>query len=105
MPSAEQMKVQVVHRLATIVTRIDDDAIAFGKTVRTRDVRGHRDKMAEECTMFRCDLRQRSKVLFRNDQHMRRSLRVDVRERDALLIFVEALYGNRPGDDLAEEAV
>jgi hypothetical protein len=41
-------------------------------------------------------------MLFRNDEHMRGRLRIDVLEGKRLFILIDFLGGNPAGDDLAE---
>ena len=68
MPAAEQVQMQVIHRLPPVVPCVDDDAITLIQLLFARNLcrRGH--QMAHQRRVFRPRLRRRTDVLFGDDQ-------------------------------------
>ena len=91
--------------LAAIVPGIDDEAIAVGQTIAARKFGRDRNQMAEQRSMLLRDMRKRCYVLLRNEEQMCRRLRIDVRERYALIVLMKPLDRDGAGHNLAEEAV
>lgn len=83
--SAEEMQVQMIHRLGAILTVVDHNAITIVQT----QFRGHfladNQQMAEQSFIFFGGFRQLRDRLFRNDQKMRWRLSTDIVEGNTLL--------------------
>jgi hypothetical protein len=103
--SAEQVNVQVIYGLAAVLPGVDDETIAVVQLLLSRNLASQVQQVAEHRSVLRQSMCVRRDVLLRNDQYMHRSLRVDIRERERVLVLTQALGGNGTGDDLAEEAV
>jgi len=98
------MHVEMVHGLATLFAVIDDNPVPIPEAVRTRNLSGGQQKMAEQCLVILSGRRKRIDVLAWRNQDMRGRLRVNIREGVALLILVNGLGWNRSFNDFAEEA-
>ena len=105
MPAAQQMQVQMIHRLPSIIARVYNDPVTAVQLLHACDLyrRGH--QLAHQRTIFRLHLRGRDNVLLRNDQQMLRSLRIDIGKADADFVFIHTVRGNRARDDLAKKAI
>ena len=105
MPAPEQMQVQMVHGLASVVARVHDDAIAIVQFLPPRNLRRSSHEMSHQRKVFGQCLCRGCNVLLGNYQQMRRGLRIDIRKADAGLVFVDTArwYGAR--DDLAKQAI
>jgi len=88
MPSAQEVQMQVIHRLPTIVTGIDYDAVSTVKPYAARYFRSFRHHVAQKRSMLLLGMGRGRNMLLRDDQHVRRSLRIDVRKTKALVVFV-----------------
>jgi len=103
-PAAEQVQMQVIHRLPTIITGVHNDPVAFAQLLIARNLasrshqRSHQSHICSNCTC------RRSNVPLRNDQHVCRRLRIDVGKTNAKFVFIDAACRNIPVDDPAEEA-
>lgn len=105
MAAAENVNVEMVDRLATVLTGVDHQAITLGEAFCASDFSGSRKQMAEERGVRGIAVGERDEVLAGDDEKMRGSLRVDVKERDAFLILVDLVGGDGPRNDLAEKAI
>ena len=63
------------------------------------------DHLADDRVVARRQIVQRRDVSLRYDEHVRRSLRVDVVEREHAIVLVDDRRRDLARDDLAEEAV
>ena len=98
------MDVKVVDGLAAVGAAVDDDAIAVRQSFGARDFRGCEKQMAEQARLILGGVSERGYVLARNDEEVRGRLRVDVRERDALLVLMNEVCGYRSFNNFAEQA-
>src|SRR5690606_36403740 len=104
--SAEQMHVQMENRLAAIGVRICDDSVTgVRKTFVAGDLCGRQHQMSDKLLLILSRGIERLDMHTRNDQNMRRSLRLDVIERDAPVVFVNDASRNGSFDDLAKYTV
>ena len=105
MPATQQMQMQMIHRLPTIVSGVHDDPVAFAQLLVACDRTGSRHQRTQQpCISLDC-ARRRSDVALRNNQHVCRRLGIDVRKPNAKLVFIDAVRWNIPADDPAEEAI
>ena len=102
MPSTQQVDMQMMNRLAAIVAAVDHSAKALRESFAACNLSSNPLEMAKQDAVFRRGMRERDDVASRDNQHMHRRLRVDVREGDCLLVLVEKFRGKRAVDDLAE---
>lgn len=103
-PAAEQVYVEVVHCLAGVGAAVDDGTVALQKTFVARDLRCGVKKVSNQRSLLvRCVI-ERGDVLTRNDEDVHGGLRIDVSERDALVVFIDRLGRNTAVHDFAEEA-
>ena len=105
MPAAEQVQMQVIHRLPPVVPCVDDDAITLIQLLFARNLSCRGQQMAHQRGVFGPRLRARTDVLFGDDQQMGRSLRTDIGKADAEFVFIHAIGWNSTVDDFAEKAV
>ena len=83
------MDVQMKDGLPAVSVRVDDRAVTgFGEFVFAGDFRRHQMKIAERFEVFVFRLVERFDMLARNDQNVRRGLRVQVFESDAHIVFI-----------------
>ena len=105
MATAQQMQVEMMHRLASFVTRVDHHAIAFVELLTTGEISSSCHQMPEERLMFRQRLRLRGNVCLGNEKKVRRSLRIDVGECYAEFVFVDPIRWDLTSEDLAEQTL
>lgn len=96
---------QVMHRLATVVTRVDHRPVA---TLRDAflpgDLGDEEQRLPEQPVTPVTRGIERSDVLSRNDKDVQRGLGIDVPEGQEALALVDEVGRNRAGGDLAEQA-
>src|SRR5581483_4372074 len=104
--SADQVQVDVEHGLARVAVGVEEDAeSAGGDAAVLRDRRRAPHQLADDRVVVRRQVVERGDVLLRNDEHMRRTLRIDVVEREHAVVFVDDRRGDLASGDFAEEAV
>lgn len=104
MPAAEKVYVQMIHCLPGIWAAVDDGPIALHEALVSRDLRGRAKKMSNQRSVLgRCVI-ERGDMLTRNDEDVHGGLRIDISERDALVVFIDRLGRDATIDDFAEEA-
>ena len=101
MPPAQNVKVEVFDGLAAVVACVDYDAEALWQLLP-----GDLGCFVEEVSQELCGHTQHiPKVLFRDQEQVCRCLRVQVCERERMVILVDSLYGDLVLRDLAEDAI
>jgi hypothetical protein len=104
--SAQKMDVQMKNGLAAVIVRIDHDAVSFfGKTLTASDLGGGQKQLAERFPVALSRLVERGNVLARDQQNMRRSLRVDVVKSHAKIVFVNFFRRNIARNDFAKNTI
>ena len=88
-PAAEQVQVQVRHRLAGPLLAVEDQPIAVRQAQLLRQLRRDQVQMAEQLAVLRLDVRVGRDDLARDDEDVDRRLRVDVVEGDAVVVLVD----------------
>ena len=101
-PPSQQVKVQVMDGLATLIARVDDDAVALVEPLVAREVGSGGHQVAQQRLVLRERLRLGCDVLFGDEEQMCRGLRIDIREADAPLIFIDTVGRNRTFNNLAK---
>ncbi len=104
-PSAQQVDVQMFNSLPTIGSCIDDTSIAPVQVQRARQFGDGSVHVADQCIVRPDSLSERNNVAARNDQYMRRRLRVHVGEGHHLVIFKQQLCRDFSGSDFAENTI
>ena len=97
------MDVEVVDGLAAVGAGVDDEAVAVGEVLGAGDFADGVEEMAEERFVILRRMGMRGEVVLGDDEDVGGSLRVEVREGESLLVFVDAGGGDFSRDDLAEE--
>src|SRR5688572_924517 len=96
----------VEDRLTCFAIRVEHRPVAaIGVAVFPGDLRGGAMHGPNEAVVARRQVAQRGDVPARDDQHMQRRLRVDVLNRDQLIVLMHELPGNLTADDLAEKTI
>ncbi len=103
------MKVQVMHLLATLFAGVGDDPkaslrIGFG-TLREGQLGRQREHAPDQGLVFRTNMGHRDDVDLGNDQKMNRRPRVDVVKGQNLVVFVDFARRNLARDDFAKYAI
>ena len=100
------MHIDVIDRLATQGVAIHRHAEAFRATLLLRQaLSGEEDMPGELLVIGLAEVVQGRDVLLGNDQKVHGRLRGDVMEGHDLIVLVEHLGRNVPGDDLAEQTI
>ena len=99
MPSAQQMQMQVVDRLAAIRAGVDDHAVASIQPCIACDCRSFREQMPQQRDMRFLRMRLRDDVFPGNNQQMCRRLRMKVREAETQVVLIHTLRRNSTGND------
>lgn len=104
--TAEDVQVQVKHRLTRARAGVDDGAITvFGQTFQRGNTGRCVQQTADNGSVMRGSVIERGNVRARNHQNMRRGLRVKVPKRDGIIIAVNDLCGNLARCDAAENTI
>ena len=83
MAAAQDVQVEVVHRLAAIGAGVDDDTVAFCvKTFHAGDFGGCFEQVAEELAMLNGGLGVGGDVVFGNQQQVGGSLGINIRKAE-----------------------
>ena len=104
-PSAQQMHMQVEHRLPGAGTNVEDSAVSLLDVALARDLRGRKMAASNHFGVGCLSLFQSGKMFLGNDEHVRGSLRLDVFEREDMFILVNFFRWNLAADHAAEKAI
>lgn len=96
---------QMKYRLAGAGADVEHGAVSVFNIALAGDLSGGQVTASDQFSVFFLCLFQSGKVLLGNDEHMRRSLRLDVVKGEDVVVFIHFLRGNVTVDDAAEEAV
>ncbi len=103
-PSTQQVHVQVEHRLPGAETNVEDGAVSLLDVALAGDLRGRKMAAPNHFGVARLGLLQSGKMFFGNNEHVCRSLRLDVFECEDVFILVNFFRGDLAADHAAEEA-
>ena len=94
--SGEQMQMDVEDALAGFAVGVEDRAVIRARRSRAVFARSAARRNIEptSASCSRCEIVQRRDVRLRNDEHVQRRLRVDVRNGDQFRIVIERLHRN-----------
>lgn len=93
------------HGLARICVAIHHRAEATGFIpARFCDRRTTPGELADEIIVRGRQIIERRNMTFRDYEYVQRSLRIDVLERNQVVVFMHAFGGKLPGDDFAKQA-
>ncbi len=87
---AEQVQVQMLHRLTAVRPRIEDETIALAESPSLRELACRGDHVAEQVFVLRHRFAGGGDVQLGNYESMYRGLRMNVRKGDHSLVFIEA---------------
>lgn len=103
-PSAEEVHMQVRHRLARIRAMIDDQAVSRCRHAEiVPEACGDNEQMAQHLLMRRIDIGDRRDRLDRHDEEMHGCLWLNVSKGDAELIAIDDVRRYVARDNPAEE--
>src|SRR5436190_12847591 len=103
---AEKVEMDVKDRLSRVPVRVEYRAVASGgDPALLRNRGGAPHDLSDERIIVRRQLVQRSDMAPWNDQNVRGRLRIDVVERDDVLVFVHDRRIDLAVDDSAEETL
>ena len=103
--SAENVEMQMHHRLAAVLAAVVDDAVALVKALGLRDLRDGLKALCDIHGIALIDFTGAADVLLRHHQNVDRSLGIDVPEGIDVFVLIHLCAGNVPGNDFAEQAV
>ena len=86
----DDVQVQMKDALSRTSTTVDGEA-KIGPTVGASDLCRNAMQMADQHVVFRCQIREGRDVFPRDHENVRRCCRIDVAERDRVLVFVHAI--------------
>ena len=88
--AAEDVQVDVEHRLAGVGVAVEDRPVApIGVAGSLRERRAPSHHLADQAVVLGSELVEAGDVASRDDQHVRRRLRVDVLEGDDAVVLVD----------------
>lgn len=93
------------YTLAGAGSVVDHDPIAIHDIFVAGDPPSDQQQVSQDLTILPGSFIQRRDVSFRNNEHVRRRLRVDVAKRKGPIILKNKLRWNLPVDDFAKEAI
>src|SRR6266513_1164241 len=96
---AKQMYMQMRHTFTSVGSTVDHDAIATRQIQLLRDIARNEEQFSEQRAVAvgrLCEPRYHS---FWYDQHMHGRLRIDVVERDRVIVFPNDFRRSLAGDD------
>jgi len=97
---------QVEHGLARLAIAVEDRSIsALAESLVGRQLSGASQHPADQRVIVPTEIVGGRDVLSGNDEQVHRRLRIDVAERDEIVVFVHNRRRNLAGDDAAEQAV
>src|SRR5438874_1293203 len=101
----EKMKVQMKHRLSGSRSDIKRRAVSILDFALARNLGGYQMTFTDDLRILGFRLFQPFNVLLRNDEHMGRSLRIDVLEDERFCVFINFLGRDLATDNAAEKTV
>ena len=105
LPSSQQMQMQMIDSLSAVGAGVDHQAKTIVEMLQLSDFIRCEEEFAQKLSLSRGRMSERSEVLLGDDQDMHRCLWVDVREREHMVVLVEACDRDHTAGDLAEEAI
>jgi hypothetical protein len=103
--SAEQMYMQVKHRLSRAGANIQNGAIAVFDVSVAGNLRGDEMAATDDFCVGLLRFFQTTQVLLGDDEYVSWRLGIDVLERVRMFVFINFFGRNLAGDDFAEEAI
>ena len=105
MASADEVDVKMKYGLTCAGADIEHRAIAVLDAAQARDFRGGEMTAAHNSGFFSSGFFQSANMFFRDDEYVRRGLRIEVFESVGEVILVNFFGRNFAGNDAAEQAV
>jgi hypothetical protein len=99
------MHVEMKNGLPGTRSDVEHGSIAILDAALPRDIGGDELATADHFCILGRGFLQSAQVLLGNDEHMRRSLRINIVEGIYVLVFVDFLGGYFPANDAAEQTV
>src|SRR5262249_10968846 len=99
-PAAQQMQVQMRHRLASALLAVDNEPVAVANSQLHGQLGRDDVQMAKEIPIFRFDVGMSRNDLAGDNQHMDRRLRVDIAKGQAAIVLIDDVRWDLLVDDL-----
>ena len=96
---------QVKHRLPRTRADVKHGPVAIVDAALPCDIGSNQLASADQFGILSYGFLQAANMLFGNDQHVGRSLRIDIVEGVGMFVFVDFLGGYFPANDAAEQAI
>jgi len=94
--------VHVKHGLAALGSDVKNGTVAVFDATLAADFRGGQVEASDQFGVFGLRFFQSTDMLFRDDENVGGSLRLDVFKGERVLVFVDFLGRNLAADDFAE---
>lgn len=106
MAAAKNMEMKMKHALASILTGVDNDAVArAGNPLQFRDLIADQQQAPEQSYIRVLQFGDRGYMFPGNDERVRRGLGIDIVERDDHVVLIDERRRNGPRDDFTKETV
>ena len=103
LPARKEVNMQVRYGFATFLTIVDHDAKSLVQSFLLGNFTCNEEQMPEYRLVIRCGLTNSWNEFFGNDEQMNGCLRSDIVDDDALLILMNFVCGNFPGNDFFKD--
>jgi len=103
--TADQVNVKMEDGLSRAGADVENGAISLFDVALASDVGGGKVAVPDDFRVGGLCLLQPGKMLFRNDENVRRGLGIHIFEGEDIFVFVNLLSGNFAAKDAAEQAV
>ncbi len=103
--TADQVNVHVENRLSGARSDIQNGAVSILNFALAGDFCSSQMALSDDIGVIGLSFLQPGEMAFGNHEHMRGSLRLNVFEREDVVVFIDFFRGNLSADDAAEKAV
>src|ERR1700728_366855 len=103
--ASEQVHVEMKHRLPRSRTNIEHGSISLLDVSLPRNVGRRQMAAPDDLRVLRLGFFQSREMFLRDDQHVRRRLRVDVVKREDVVVLVNFFRRNLAANDAAKKAI
>src|ERR1700730_1172508 len=105
MAASQEMDVEMKHRLPRARTHVHHGPVSLFDVALARDLGRCQVTSTDHFGVLSLRLFQPGKMFFRNNQHMRRRLGIDVFKGKHIFVLVDFLRGNLAAKNAAEKAI
>jgi len=103
--AANQVQVKVEDGLAGTRADVIHGPVSVLDAALVRNFRRDEVRVADDLRVFRRSFLDADDVFLGNNEQVRGRLRANVFDREDMVVFVDLLRGDLPGEDVAEQAI